>query len=355
MASYLVELVSRTPALSGAPSFETVAPIAFDNLTCSWELSRDGTADLSTTVRQLDADARWHLADPWARPCEIQVLRDRQLWWRGPVWTVGLQGDTVTVHARGRMAYLRYMQVGPDTGDLTYTNVDQHLIVKGLIDAWQALGYGHFGLDTSGITASGVTRTRAYLAAELPEVYELAGNLTEVRDGFDVEVTADGLVVCHHPQQGQVKDLYLDHRNIGSADEQRVVSAGQVASVAYASTSWQPDEGETALTLSKAEDATALAAFGRAAHSSSHDGVSVQATLDDYAAAALAARDHLDWRPAPGLRPVRELEVDAVDVGDSLSYRFDAGLGLRDEQVRVVKKQVGITSDGSETLSLEVA
>lgn len=351
MPTYLAELVARTPALTGPPTLEVVAPLRSTSLSVTEELSRDGAVDLSVPLSQLGPDAKARLADPLMFPCEIRVERDRQLLWQGPLWTVGLQGQTVTIHARGLLAYLKYMVVGPDTGSLTFAGHDQHFIVRDLIDAWQTLDWGHYGLDTTAITASGQTRDRSYDAAELPDFYDLATKLGEVRGGFDLEVTADRRVLCHYPDKGQLRDAWLDARNIDSADEQRSVADGKVASVAYANTG----DDEAALDIAVATDQAVLEAFGRAAHATSRDGVRVQSTLDDAAQAALDARKATDWQPGPGIRPVAEMGIDDVAVGDWLEYRYDAGLGLVSDQVRVVKRQVSVDADGAERLGLEVA
>lgn len=361
MEGPLAELVARTPSQSGPPDLSVVSPLAYSGLGASWELSRDGTLDLSLTPDVLDSAAIDRLADPRRFPCEVRVRRDRgdPILWQGPVWNVQGQGGSVTVKCRGLLAYTRGMIIGPDTGDLTFTGEDQNAIVAGLIDAWQNLDWGDFGIDTSQVGTTGVTRDRTYVAAEQPDMHSRIANLADLDDGPDVEIDPDSRELhCRLPQGSDLTDsVFLDGRNVASADEQRSVADGDVATVVYGHSQPRREDGATEdppPLSATAEAATEMAEFGRWAYAESHDGVSEQATLDSHTQAALDARRRLLWQPGTDVIPVPEAELGQLWPGNSVRYSFDGLLGRTSHDVRIVRLSWSVSSSGSESLQVQV-
>lgn len=356
MTDLLVELWRLTPAQSGPPTREVAAPLhSWTSLSIEDELSRDGRLDLSVPVDQLDADARPLLADPLRNPCEVTVTRNGHTIHAGPVWTVGLQGGTVSIHCKGLLGWLRFAVIGQLTGDLDLEDTDQHQVVVDLIDAWQTLDYAHYGIDTTAVTSAGKTRTRRYPASQQREVYDA---ITRLADQWDLDVAVDPAsreLQLWTPERSRDRtgEFWIDDANLDSADEQRTVAAGEVASYVDA-ISPADDEDTDDLTATAVDQQLRAEAFLRA-HALSERDLSVQSTLDDRAQAALEARDHVGWQPGPALSVVIDRDWDDVEPGDLVTYDFDAGLGRRTDTVRVVKRALSIDADGAETMSVEVA
>lgn len=186
--TWVLTLVARTPQAAGPPLLEDVEPLHFTNLSYSDVLNEDGDCQFSVNPETLGPDARQRLRDLAAFPCEIRINHDGQAVWAGPIWGYARQGNTITVNCRGLLGYTRLMQVDSATGDLTFSEQDESVIVAGLIDAWQALQYGHYGLDTAGMTPTGQIRTRNYIAADRHNIYDRLQELTQVVNGPDIWV-----------------------------------------------------------------------------------------------------------------------------------------------------------------------
>jgi hypothetical protein len=350
VADWLLESVARTPNESAAPTLTTLGPIAFTNLSYEDELSRDGSLEFSCRPERLDPDTRAALFDLSAQPLEVVLREGSAVRFAGPVWSWGLQGGTLSANCRGLLAFTRYMQVDGDTGDLAFSATDQYAIVAALIDAWQALDYGDYGLDTSQVGSSGVTRDAPYLAAERHQVYQRIVELSERINGFDVWVTPDRELHLAAERGSDLSDaVFLDLRNITSGDEQASVAAGDVASEAWGVGT---STGDSAYTSQQA-NAALRATFGRCGVSDTFDSVSGQGTLDDHTGRLLDERSSMLVTPGPGLHPVRDAGVGDFDVGDTISYIFATALGTRARAYRVVKKRVQVDEGGSVNMAVE--
>jgi hypothetical protein len=237
------------------------------------------------------------------------------------------------------------------TTDLAYSAVDQFTIAKGLVDHWQALSYGNYGIDTSGVGTSGVTRYRTYVFAEQHNVLRRLLELGAVDDGFDAHVDPDTrALVLSYPQRGTplTSSVVLDARNISDDSILVSIAPGDLASEAFG---LGTGSASTRMTSTQS-DTGRRAAFGRAGVAANFDGVSVQGTLDDHTAALLTARTEQLVVPTAGLIPVVDVDVDSFDPGDTVRYEFDAGLGLVTLDRRVLRKVVTVDDNGAETIAV---
>lgn len=351
MATWLLEAIRRTPQQAAAPTLTTLGSIAFTAASYEEELNRDGSLDFSCRPERLPEDIRTALHDLAARPLEVVLYEGSAVRFRGPVWTRGIQGGTLTVHCRGLGGYLRYMQVDADTGDLLYTDVDQWTIAKGLLDAWQALDYGDFGIDTSAIGASGIVRTESYLAVERHEVYRRLIELAERNSGFDwwVDPTSRALNLAVARGADLSTSVHLDRRNITSGDELASVAAGSIASEAQGIAT----SGASASLVTQLANTSLRATFGRVGISETFDGVTRQTTLDNHAQRMLDERATMLVTPGPGLHPVRDADVGDFAVGDTVSYTFTTALGTRARSYRIVRRRVSVDEGGAVNMAVE--
>jgi hypothetical protein len=350
--AYELVAVARTPQLSGPPTLTEVGPIVAPTITWTRELNRAGSIGFSCTPDRLDAAVRARFADLLNNPTEVWLYRNGVRVMAGLVAGYQIQGDTqnvLSVTAPGLLAYLQYMQVD---ADLTFNGVDQTTIAKTLVDQWQNLDYGNYGIDTSGVTASGVTRDRSYVAAEQHQVYQRLRELGQTVDGFDIDVDADRRLVLSHPSEGAdlSQSVVLDGRNITDAGVVVSVAAGDVASEAFG----LGGDGVDAITA-RASNTALRAEFGRAGVAEAFDGVTVPATLAGHTQALLDARSTALFLPGPGLVPVADADVDDFGVGDSVTYEYDAGLGVQSGVFRVSTIRVAVDENGAETMAVGFA
>ena len=101
-------------------------------------------------------------------------------------------------------------------------------------------------------------------------------------------------------------------------------------------------------------DAAEQAIFGRVMHGISVDGVTQQATIDDYAETLLASLSDVHFRPTnqPAF-PVAGAQVDDFEAGDKITWNYDYGLGNFSVARDVSKKWVKVHPTGQEEMTVE--
>lgn len=353
MAVFEVVLVNRTPAVTGSPTLTVVNRLVVDNISYTEELNRPGVANLGCPVRSLTDDVKARLADLAAFPSEVWIYADSTLTWAGEIQTTQVQGQSLTLNCVGLLGYTFRMGV---TSDLTYTATDQFTIAKGLVDHWQGQNYGHYGIDTSTVGTSGVTRDRVYLRNELHNIGQRLAELGAVSNGFDLSVNpSTRKLLLTNPQSGSdlSASIVLDERNIDDASIATSVSPDDLVSDVSATGSSTTTGGANATLYSARSTASVQSGYGRSWGSASFDGVSVQATLDGHTDAYKDARSKQLLMPGLTIIPRVGVDVGSFHVGDTVYYSYDAGLGLQSAALRVAKLTVSVESDGKQRMQVE--
>lgn len=164
---------------------------------------------------------------------ELGVRRDGSIVWLGACVGIDEQinadgSSSLQVAAEGLAGYLwRWMITGklPNTNSAGhYIGVDQATIAKSLVDHHQAKGGGDYAdIDTSQITATGVTRTRTeYDSWRGLNIGETLTQLAGVQNGFDWEIGPDRVMRIHYPRQGRRRtNVTLGPESILSLGRQR--------------------------------------------------------------------------------------------------------------------------------------
>lgn len=339
MPHYEVTLVARAPASTGDPDFTEVCGLKWSALAYEDVAGEPGRIDVGAPVRHLPEAAKNRLRDLIALPCELWIHRDGVRMAAGPLTAWTIQGQTITFYAPGLLGYLRYWIW--DT-DQTYATVDQATIVADLIDTMQSRTYGSFGLDTSTLTATGVTRDLTLRATEPRNLADLIPQMGDRDNGFQLSVDPETRqVLMHTPRKGtdRTQNIFFDRRNIGTPEVFASVAPGQVATdILGVSASTTPGSGLT----STAANTAARITFGRAQLSQSWSDITVQATLDDHTARLADDYQAMRLSLSPQLVPVSGVDVTDFDTGDTVIYSYDAGLGLITSTQRVQTKQVSL-------------
>lgn len=354
--SYELVAVARVPQLAAPPLFYEVDRIAWDGLAWTDELSRPQRIDASCSVDTLPDSIADRLENLKVNPTELWVRRDGRIVAAGPLMGWLRQGDTVTLQATGILGYAAYWFF---TGalPLTFTATDQLTIAKGLVDHWQNQEYGHFGIDTSGVGTSGVTRDATYERDEINPIGKRLQELGARINGFDLEVDpASRRLRLWYPRQGVNRSVgadavILDGSNITSPNITASVAPGDLASEAFGVGT---GSGTDETLWSQAENVQVRAMFGRVGVAETFDGVSEQSTLDAHTQELLDARGDALIIPGPNIQSTPDADLAGYRVGDTVEYRFTGRLGASGA-FRVRKRTVSLDRTGVEDITLEFA
>lgn len=350
MATYELECYSRIPQTTGPPGLFAVDPIDWTGLSYTDELSKPQALNASCKISTLTEPIIQRLPKLHEFATELWLYRDSRLIFAGPLLGWQAQGETLTLQALGLLAYLQVMFV---TFDLVFSQIDQHLIVKGLIDHWQNLDYGHFGIDTSMISPSGQLRDATYRRDELHNIAQRVEEVGRRIDGFDIEIDPQSRQLqLWYPQKGVDRStgddaIVFDARNVTSSSVVCSAAPGDIATDFFVTGT---SEGSTI--YATANNADLRARWGRAGATATFDLVTETSTLEAYAQGGLDARAESLLIPGPDVRTVPDADLAAYDVGDTVSYQMHERLGVIGA-FRLRKRTVSVSTTGREATSCE--
>jgi hypothetical protein len=347
VATYSVSLVRRIPASGTTPTLTELGPIKWSDLTVTQECGAPGAISVSASIDNLDSLTKAALLNLVANPCELRCYRDGTLIHAGHLAGYRIQGRSIQFDGVGLLGYLAAMI--RDT-DYSATATEQATIVKALIDTYQAQTYGNYGLDTSTLTATGVTRDLNLKGTDLAHLDSVIAEMGKRDNGFDLEVDpSTRQVLMYSPRKGSdvSASIIVDQRSIGDPQYTQTVTLGQVASDVTVSSN---STGGITLTSSAANTGV-RASFGRAMMTTSFQDVSVQATLNDHASRFLTDNSAPLHAITPGLLAVPGFQFGDFHTGDIVKYEYDAGLGLQAFSLRVKTISVAMGS-GVERMSV---
>lgn len=349
LEDYDMVMVARSPNQSAAPTLTEVDRFnAVNSIYFEESLNREGNAVISLDPRKQSETIKSRLRDLAVNPSELAIYRGSTKLWQGPITVPQVQGQTLVLNAKGLFYYTKYMQL---ESTLSFSSVDQWQIARDLIDHYQSLDYGDYGIDVSAVTTSGVTRTRNYTFDEVHVIYDRVIELAEVNNGFDFDVSVADRSLQMYASKGSdlSATVKIDVRPITDANVFWSVAAGEIASEAIA-VGYSDDESYL---IGTASNTGLRSTFGRCSISDSFSGITSQTTIDDKATKMIAERGEQLFRPGPSLFTVTSVEVDSFFVGDTVEYSYDVGLGLQTFDRRVLRKAVRINPNGHEFLDVE--
>lgn len=353
MSTFEVVLVARTPQLSGPPILAEVNRLVVDTISYTDELNRSGSGTFTCPIASLSDAVKDRLNNLANFPCEVRVYRDSTIAWAGEVQTIGIQEQNVALNCSGLLAYTFRMGV---TSNLIYSGIDQFTIAKGLVDHWQVLDYGNFGIDTSSITTSGVLRDRTYLKNELHNSGQRLQELGAVINGFDIHVNpVNRKLVLSFPERGTnlSASVFFDKLNIASASVAMSVAPEDLVTDVHATGTSQTDTGTNGIIYTTRSNATLRQSYGRSFGSQNFDGVSVLTTLEGHADAYRDARNGQLFQPGVSIKPRVGADIGDFGPGDSVTYSYDAGLGLQSGVFRIAKVVTTVAQNGEQRLGVD--
>lgn len=348
--AYDLVAVARTPNQATGPTLAELGPL-YGTFTLTEVLDGPDELQVEVLVETLNEDIKVRLRDPLTYPLEVWLYRDGQIIFAGPVVGGTMRDSKLQMMSLGLLHYLRYMVLSTD---YSVVATDQLTVVKDLIDSWQDQDYGDFGLVTSTMGTSGVTRDISLPGSTEPQIiYEVVYALGQANNGFDLWVDPSTREVApFYPERGTdlSSSVFLE-RGIKSSEVRFSVGPGVVGSEFFGTATGPNSEA----LLSSASNTTVRSTFGRAGVALSIDLVDDQTLLDDFVTAYANARKTVLFSPGAELLPVAGADWEDFAVGDTVTYTFDAGLGTQTGAYRIAKRSLAVDASGTETIGVEFA
>lgn len=348
---YEVVCVARVPQVSGPPTFIEVDPIDWTSITHNQVLNVADSVSIEVKIEKLTEPILQRLRTPHELPTEIWVRRNGKQVFAGPLLGGSVSSESLSLEAQGIEAYTKMWYVA---SDLDFQNVDQFTIAATLVNQWQSLDYGNFGIDTSQVGVSGVLRSLALPAAELHNVFDRIDDFTKLADGFDISVDpASRVLELYYPQRGQDRSsgedaIIFDQRNVTSSDLAFSVAPGDLASDGLATATASGSDAPLVATFANSE---LRARYGRTGVTASFQSPD-QGALDAATQALVQARGAVLLVPGPNARVTIDSDLSSYDVGDIIGYQAHSRLSVSGAY-RVRKRVVRVAETGTESVSLE--
>lgn len=350
---YELVAVARIPQTNGPPTFLEVDPLDWVSINWSEELSGIPSMSASVKISSLTDSVKLRLQTPHDLPTELWLYRNGKHIFAGPLLGFNAQDeDSITLESKGLLVYTQMWYV---TRDLVYKGIEQFQIVKGLIDQWQELEFGNFGIDTSDLPDSGVRRDVTYNYKELHNVYERILELSKLTDGFDFSIDPAGRnLELWFSQRGVDRSvgedrIVFDQRNVTSsnivcsigpqdlASDAIGTGTGSATDITYVSRYYSPE---------------VRAKYGRVGIMGTFGQVPDQSTLDSYTNAMLIARKEALLIPGPNARVSVDSDIGSYDIGDTVDYQLHSTLDVAGAY-RIRKRTVTVRETGTESVSIE--
>lgn len=347
MATYNVVSVLRTPQSATVPTYTELGPLHASTITVKdYKTMQPSECKVVVNLDSIDASTKASLLDLAATPLEVWVYRDGVRIFAGPVLGGSVKSNALDLTMRGRLAYLAYMLVWQDK---SFASVDLFTIAATLVNDWQALTYGNYGVLTSGVGTLGTTRSLEIPGAtEFPSVLDSLKSIS--KGSFDVWIDpSTGDLEFAAARGTDLSASVSVERGLTDVSAGFALGPGLLASEVYAIGT---AADSVALTTS-ASDATLRASFGRSGKAVSHDPVTDSAHLTDLVTADLADVGEVYFTPGGDLFEVPEAVFENLEPGNTVEYSYDAGLGKFTSNKRVEKRQVSIGIEGQEKIQVE--
>lgn len=297
----------------------------------------------------------------------IYVDRDGVLIWGGVIWSRSYNSNeqTLSIQAQEFISYFAHRRIADE---ISFTNIDQLVIAKILVEEAQLAPYGDIGVvyNTEGETTSGVLIDRVYYGYELKTVFNAIQDLSRQSDGFDfnIDVSYDPITYLpvkafntYYPKVGETwtptnPSAVVFEFPAGNIVEYEYPEDGSLVANRIYALGAGSNEGKL---ISVADDATKFAdGWALLEEQANYSDVTDQTMLDNVAAGQVLAMSY----PPTTLKIVAPPYVDPIlgtyEIGDDARIlikdsRFPNGL---DEVYRIVALSVQPGEDGPERVTL---
>lgn len=349
---YELLVMGRLPRESGEPTLLLTDPLDWQSLNWATTLSKPQSLSATCRISTITEPVRQRLRNPDRLPTELWLQRNGKTVFAGPLLGGVEKSDEITLEAGGLLTYLQWMYV---TSDLRFKATDQFSIVAAMVNQWQNLSYGNFGIKTAEVGLSGVVRDLVLVRDEIHQVSRVVDELGISTNGFDTEIDpATRELQLWSPLKGVDRSvgpdaIVFDGQSIDGLGGVFSITPSDLASDAYGFGTG----AETEKTFwSEQSNLELRITFGRTGVASSYSDIPNQGVLDNYVASLRDARGEPLRAPGKQVKVTPDTDLDDYDVGDVINYEISGLLGIGGA-FRIRSRQVSVDQVGQETVTLE--
>ena len=316
---------------------------AWNDFSYWWELNRAGGCTVAFNID----DTKFDLDNFFPARHFIDIFRNNSKIWSG-IYTVanGNIDDItgiLTAKFEGYLWLLKKMFISPS--GKTFTSEDMGTILWTLIDDFQNLPNGDYGL-TSGSISTGIDKDRTY--APFKNVYDAFLQMSEVQNGADFEITEDKVLNVYTSQGKRLNHVFEYGKNI-----ERItgfnINANDLVNNAYAIGSGEGDD----LLYSVAHDVQSQELYGLMQDTRLHSDVVLIDTLTEHAKNWVDEYRNMVEIYALDVKASPDPTLKSYGIGDEIRVVINKGYLNIDTYKRIKKLTVSVNSEGKETVSVE--
>jgi len=178
----------------------------------NFELNRAGSCDIKPNI---NFGGKFTMANLYPYQSYLDIYRHNVKVWGGFLnkisGDVGPVTGDMTLNFAGYLKLLEKMYIGP-LGE-TYTGIDQGTILWTMLNNYQLLPNGDFGI-TCGDVTTGIVRDRTYSAFK--NIYDAFIEMTEVINGCDIEITAEKIFNSYAHKGHRLLHVFEYGKNINN-------------------------------------------------------------------------------------------------------------------------------------------
>lgn len=191
---------------------EIIAELPLTSVSFTQQLNQAGTFNARLLISGINTDQ--YNVDAATQPARNAIYVDRNgtLVWGGVIWNRSYSSadQTLNITAREFESYFEHRLITTTTA---FSNIDQLVIARTLINNAQSATYGNIGVIV-GSETSGVLINRVYYDYELKNVWQAIKDLSNQDDGFDFTIKVEYDAITNEP----LKTLILGYPRTGNID-----------------------------------------------------------------------------------------------------------------------------------------
>ncbi len=316
---------------------------SWQNFSYWWELNRPGGCRITFNID----DLKFTQNNLFPARHYVDIFRgDKKLWsgiLSGVSGNIGDISGRLTLTFSGYLSLLEKMEVSP-AGKI-FTGIDQGTILWTLVDDFQKLPNGNYGIIQGNIT-TGINRDREY--SPFMNVYQAFQNMTQVINGCDLEITQGKILNVYAHQGRRLKAIVFEYgKNITGlkfnfsmkdlVNQANAIGSGEGIDLLY----------------SVAHNMSSQEIYGLMQKSFSHSDVSVLNTLTEH------AKKYVEEYPDPtqiygcNVRDTVDTALKSYGVGDEVKLQIKKGYLDIDTYRRIKKLSVSVDQNEKENIGVE--